>query len=141
MAASLNPGIPEDLQIKGIELLNFSLNLPSNLNKPITNFNFNIEIESRADAANKLVFVIVKVEIKNDKHLELLGEMSVSCIFQISNFESVLKLEENGKVIIPQPLIETLNSISISTVRGVMYASFKGTLLHGAILPIIDQKQ
>jgi hypothetical protein len=67
--------------------------------------------------------------------------LSVSCIFEIANFEDVIKLEADGKVNIPQSLIETFNIISISTTRGVMFSTFKGTFLHGAVLPIIDPKQ
>ena len=130
-----------EMQIRAIELLSGSLNLPANPNIPVTNFNFNISIESRADAVNKLVFVIVHVEIKNDDHSVVLGALSVSCIFEILNFEDVIKVEADGKVNIPQLLIETLNVISISTTRGVMFSTFKGTFLHGAVLPIIDPKQ
>jgi len=130
-----------EMQIKAIELLNGSLQLPSVPNTAITAFNFNISIESRADAQNKLVFVIVHVEIRNEDHSLVLGALSVSCIFEIVNFNDVIKIEENGKLDIPQPLIETLNIISISTTRGVMFSTFKGTFLHGAVLPIIDPKQ
>jgi hypothetical protein len=118
-----------EMQIKAIELLNGSLNLPANANTPATNFNFNIGIESRADAVNKLVFVIV------------LGALSLSCIFEIANFEDLIKIEADGKVKIPPRLIETLNIVSISTTRGVLFSTFKGTFLHGAVLPIIDPKQ
>ena len=130
-----------EMQIKAIELLNGTLNLPANPNAPVTNFNFNIGIESRTDVANKLVFVIVHIEIKNDDHSLVLGAISVSCIFEITNFDEVIKVEADGKVNIPPKLIETLNIISISTTRGVMFSTFKGTFLHGAVLPIIDPKQ
>lgn len=140
MAKIENKDFNVEMQIRAIELLNGSLNLPANPNTPVTNFNFNIRIESRADAVNKHVFVIVHVEIKNDDHSVVLGALSVSCIFEIVNFEDVIKVEADGKVNIPQRLIETLNVISISTTRGVMFSTFKGTFLHGAVLPIIDPK-
>jgi hypothetical protein len=130
-----------EMQIKAIELLNSSVKLPANPNNPITNFNFNIGIESRIDVENKLVFVIVYVEVKNDDQSIILGNLSVSCIFEIVNFVNVIKVETDGKVDIPQRLIETLNSISISTTRGVMFSIFRGTFLHGAVLPIIDPRQ
>src|SRR5690554_2332977 len=130
-----------ELQMRTIELLNSSIKLPANSNKPITNFNFNMGIESRIDAQNKLIFVIVHVEIKNDDQSIILGNLSVSCIFEIVNFVDVIKVKTNGKVDIPQKLIEMLNSISISTTRGVMFSTFRGTFLHSAVLPIIDPKQ
>lgn len=130
-----------EIQIRSIELLNGSLQLPATQNTSVTTFNFNISIESKADAPNKFVFVIVHVEIKNDDHSLILGALSVSCIYEIVNFDEVIKIDENGKLDIPQQLIETLNIISISTTRGVMFSTFKGTFLHGAVLPIIDPNQ
>ena len=141
MAKIENKDFNVEMQIRAIELLNGSLQLPAAPNTAITTFNFNISIESKADAPNKLVFVIVHVEIKNDDHSIVLGALSVSCIFEIVNFDEVIKIEDNGKLDIPQQLIETLNIISISTTRGVMFSTFKGTFLHGAVLPIIDPKQ
>lgn len=130
-----------EMQIKSIELLSSTLNLPANPNAAIINFNFNISVESRADAANKLVFVIVHVKINNDDQSMLLGALSLSCIFEIANFEDVIKVETDGQLNIPQGLIDTLNTISISTTRGVMFSTFKGTFLHGAVLPIIDPRE
>jgi hypothetical protein len=141
MAKIENKDADVKIQLRAIELLNSSLTLPANPDITLTNFNFNISIEIRADAVNKLVFVIVNIDIKNDGHSTVLGALSVSCIFDITNFEDVIKIEADGKVNIPQRLIETLNIISISTTRGVMFSTFKGTFLHSAILPIIDPQQ
>lgn len=141
MAKIENNDFNVEMQIRAIELLNGSLQLPASQNTSATTFNFNINIESKADAPNKLVFVVVHVEIKNDDHSLVLGALSVSCIFEIVNFDEVITIEENGKLDIPERLIETLNMISISTTRGVMFSTFKGTFLHGAVLPIIDPKQ
>jgi hypothetical protein len=130
-----------EMKLKGIEMLNGSLQLPSNQDLNITNFNFNINIESKADAPNKIVFVIVNIEIKNEVQSVILGSISVSCIYEILNFVDVIKISTDGKLDIPQALIEVLNSISISTTRGVMFSTFKGTFLHNAVLPIIDPRQ
>lgn len=129
-----------EMQLKAIELLNNSIILPPNAKNPITNFNFNLNIESKADVTKKLVFVIVNVEIKNDDQSLVVGTISVSCVYEIFNFEEAIKIEVDGKIIMPPKLVETLNIISISTTRGVMYSTFKGTFLHNAFLPIIDPK-
>ena len=141
MAKIKNKAFNVQMQMKAIEVLNNSLTVPANHNAPLSNFIFNINIESRADEGKKLVFVIVHVEIKNDDQTLVLGTISTSCIFEIGNFENVIKVHGDGRVDIPQLLIETLNSISLSTTRGVMFSTFKGTFLHGAVLPIIDPKQ
>lgn len=129
-----------EMQIKAIELLNNSIILPPNAKTPITNFNFNLNIESKADVTKKLVFVIVNVEIKNDDQSLIIGTISVSCVYEIFNFEEAIKIEVDGKINMPPKLVETLNIISISTTRGVMFSTFKGTFLHNAFLPIIDPK-
>jgi hypothetical protein len=123
------------MQIKAIELLNNSIILPPNAKNPITNFNFNLNIESKADTSKKLVFVIVNVEIKNDDQSLIIGTISVSCVYEIFNFEEVIKIEVDGRINMPPKLVETLNIISISTTRGVMFSTFKGTFLHNAFLP------
>lgn len=135
-----NTEVNIEMQLKAIELLNNAIVLPPNAKTPITNFNFNINIESKADATKNLVFVIVNVEIKNDDQSLTVGSISVSCVYEIFNFNDAIKLDNEGRINIPPKLVETLNIISISTTRGVMYSTFKGTFLHNAFLPIIDPK-
>ncbi|MCO5286194.1 MAG: hypothetical protein M9898_07255 [Chitinophagaceae bacterium] len=135
-----NKDFTVDLQLKSIELLKGSISLPSVPEVSLNNFNFNISLESKADATNKFLFVIVSVEIRSEDQNHILGSLAVSCIYSIVNFDDVVKIQADGKLDIPQPLVEILNSISISTTRGVMFSTFKGTFLHNAFLPIIDPR-
>lgn len=141
MAKTEITDLNSQLQIRGIELLGCSMQTPPAPDTPLTNLNFDIHLESRADAQNRLVFMIVDVEIKNEDPYFEIGYISASCIFEIANFDSMIKTDATGNATIPQPLLDLLTSISVSTTRGVMYSTFKGTVLHGAILPIIDPKQ
>ena len=129
-----------DLQLKSIELLKGVISLPSVPEVSLNNFNFNISLESKADATNKFLFVIVSVEIRSEDQNHILGSLAVSCIYSVVNFDEVVKIEADGKLDIPQPLVEILNSMSISTARGVMFSTFKGTFLHNAFLPIVDPR-
>lgn len=129
-----------DLTLKSIELLKGSINLPTVPDVSLNNFNFNINLETKADATNKFLFVIVSVEIRSEDQNHILGSLAVSCIYNVVNFDEVVKLGADSKLNIPQPLVEILNSISISTTRGVMFSTFKGTFLHNAFLPIIDPR-
>lgn len=129
-----------DIQLTAIELLASSISFPSAPNASLNNFNFNINLESKADGTNKLVFVIVSVEIKSEDQIHLFGSLSISCVYNIVNFDEIIQVEPTGKFDIPKPLIEVLNSISISTTRGVMFSTFRGTFLHNAFLPVIDPK-
>jgi hypothetical protein len=136
-----NNNFSVEMQINAIELLESSMTVPTNSNQSVTNFNFNVSIESKADATNKLIFVIVSAEVKNDDHSFVLGTIRVSCIYSILNFEEMIKTNETGNLEVNPTLVDILNSISISTTRGVMFSTFKGTFLHAAVLPVIDPKQ
>jgi hypothetical protein len=137
------PPISKDIeiQLKGIELLNIDQRLSTADTINIRNFNFNINIETKADAPNKLLFAIIHIEILTEDQKTVLGGISVSCIFELKNFDDLIKIESDGKLNLPQQLVDIINSISLSTTRGVMFATFKGTPLHSAFLPIIDPKK
>jgi hypothetical protein len=130
-----------EIQLKGIELLNIDQRLSTADTINIRNFNFNINIETKADAPNKLLFAIIHIEILTEDQKTVLGGISVSCIFELKNFDDLIKIESDGKLNLPQQLVDIINSISLSTTRGVMFATFKGTPLHSAFLPIIDPKK
>lgn len=129
-----------DLQLRSVELLKGALTLPPLPNQPLAEFNFNVSLENQADPPNKLLFVIVAIEIRSKDLLHKFGELTASCIYHFSGFDECIKIEEGGKLTMPDALREILNSISISTARGIMFSTFKGTFLHNAILPIIDPK-
>jgi hypothetical protein len=63
----------------------------------------------------------------------------VSFIFEIPDLKEYVDPKNNIPKL-PEEFLTTINSISISTVRGVMFSQFKGTFLHNAILPVVDPK-
>jgi len=124
-------------QIKGIELLDFKLNQPKQPLPVQTTFNFNINLEQRISPENKLVIVITTIEILNENNNVLLASVKGSCIFEVANLEEFLP-EGSQKVSFPDNILVSFNSISISTMRGIMFSQFKGTYLQNAVLPVID---
>lgn len=129
-----------EFRMVGIELLNSSLSLPLNINIVETKFNFNINLESKIDNQQKLIFVVASIEIKTEDLQTLLGNITVSCIYEVANFDEVVKVKEDNKIELSQQPLDVLNSITISTTRGIMFSTFKGTFLHNALLPIVDPK-
>lgn len=85
-----------------------------------------------------MVFVKVIIYTRNLKTPH--GEIIVNNIFSIKDLEILTEKKEEAKTSIQQNIIELLSSISISTTRGVMAATFKGTYLHNAVLPVVDPK-
>jgi len=130
---------PFTFQIKGIELLDVNLNHPKQPLPVQTTFHFNIDIEHQIDTDNKLIIVITTIDILHDESEIRLASIKASCIFEIQNFDDFASVEFQ-QVSFPESMLITLNSISVSTVRGIMFSQFKGTFLHNAFLPIIDPK-
>lgn len=130
-----------DLKIHSIELINSSIVTPLSSTASITNFTYKMSIESKIDTVKKLIFVTIDVQISDTEQSLLVGSIRVSCIYSLSNFDEFIIQISNEKLEIPPPLVDLLNSISISTTRGVMFSIFKGTYLHNAVLPIINTEQ
>ena len=124
-------------KLKNIEFIESSLTA---INSPIgidTIFNFNININHLINIKENLIAIKPNVEILADKNDIILGKLSASLIFEFENLENFVV---NNEVKLPTDIIVTINSISISTIRGIMFSTFKGTYLHNAFLPIIDPK-
>lgn len=124
-------------QLKGIELLDVHVDYPKMPLKGLVTFKFNINVEIKIINETRRVVEIVSVDIFDNKSVNRFGFIKIGCEYGIENFDSFINAETN-KADFPKQFITIINSISISTVRGVMFSQFRGTFLHGAILPIID---
>jgi len=126
------------LQLLNIELLEFSLTRPTKPveeNEPV---NFQVGMEQRFDQANKLAFVATTITIiDGTEEANALAKIVTSCNFRIENLDDFTNTE-TGKVLLPDPAITTLNAVSISTTRGILFSELRGTHLHGAVLPVMD---
>lgn len=125
-------------QIRGIELHEVNFTFPAALVQEIKTFHYNINIQHRVNPEKKLVFVDTSIEILMQDKKTKLAFLKASCIYYV---EAVLDFRSKVKqdlFDLPQDLVSSLNTISISTTRGIMFAQFRGTYLHNAILPILD---
>ncbi len=139
MKKDLN-NIEAKLQFRSIELLHSNL-FYSKIATQNNSFSFDINTELQISQENKMLFVIINAKVYDMAKLEMFGDIATTSIFYIENFDDVILSNVNGKKVIPDNLIVILNSISLSTTRGIMWSTFKGTPLHNAILPIVDPKQ
>jgi len=121
----------------GIELLDYAITTPKQAIAAGTPYRFDLNIEHRFNIEQKRVFVVVTVRVHAEGIESELVSAKVSCIYNIANFENFV---EGKKVTFPSDFIFKLNSISLSTVRGVLFTLFRGTFLHNVILPILNQK-
>jgi hypothetical protein len=139
MANDANTVAPS-FQLRGVELHELTIHKPLPGAAPPINFNFEVNVVANVDSNKKLVINATHVKIKGDKLDAVLGSITCACIFSVANFEDVITMKTENLAEINQAFAETLNSISISTTRGVMFSELKGTALHYAFLPIIDIK-
>lgn len=129
-----------NFQLKGINLLEVSVKHPQKKLQEKITFHFNINIEHRINPDSRQIFVLTTVNVSdaNEKGT-LLGNVRTSCNFEIQNFNDFYDAEKK-RAFLPEAIQHVLNSIAISTTRGVMFSQFRGTFLHNAYLPVIDPK-
>lgn len=125
---------------KTIEILENYIKLPLNHPSDFKVFSFDITSEIQIIPDNSLLAVILSIKILNESKDLHLGSLTTSCVFFVENFNEVVKKDSNENIKISDEFLVSLNSISISTTRGIMWSIFKGTFLHNALLPIIDPK-
>ena len=126
-----------NFQLKGIELVSFTLNPPPTLLNPERVYNFEINIEQRINPDEKQVNVFVSIDLIYDADKQCHASIKTSCLFLVENLPEFTSPTSN-LVELPDQFIVTLNSISLSTTRGIMFSQFKGTYMHPAILPIVN---
>ncbi len=124
--------------LKGFELLDVMIVYPENPLPQNSKFKFTVNLEHRTNLEKKLVFVITTITIIYEEKSSKLGSIKTSCIFNIDNIEEFTSVKKEKLIDFPDAFINSLNSISISTTRGVMYSKFSGTFLQSAILPLIN---
>ena len=128
-----------NIQLRGIEILKTSIDYPNIPNFSVKNYNYDIKVDNNVDRVNNVIFCIVSIVIKGDDNKLVLGSIAVSNIFHIPALSKFIPKNIEDKPNIPAELTNLLNSIAVNTTRGVMFNTFKGTFLHNAFLPVVEQ--
>ena len=127
------------MQFKSIELLDTVLKAPQKALPKNLVFQYDISLQHQLRREENLLIVICNINIKAESIKDQLGSIRASCIFNINNLSDFYN-ETDKQYDLPDQLVITANSITISTMRGLMFACFRGTFLHGTVLPLIDPK-
>jgi len=125
-------------QIKNIEILEINLAFPGPTIKENSTFHYNINLQHRINQKNKLIFIDTSIEILHQDKKTKLGFIKATCVYFVETLLDYKSEIEEKIIDLPKAFLNTLNSISISTTRGLMFSNFRGTFLHNAVLPIID---
>ncbi|MEI6436949.1 MAG: hypothetical protein WCP32_19155 [Bacteroidota bacterium] len=132
-----NQTLAMKFQIRAIELLETCINSPKLPLGEETVFQFDINLEHRIVAEKGIVIVICSVSVLNEDREQLFGKLKSSCLYDVENLSEFIN-PDTKSVELPEPFGVTLNSVSLSTTRGLMFSFFRGTFLHNAIMPILD---
>ena len=125
-----------NIRVDGIEIIEKSLQKGQVEQDEI--FNFEIQAQSLVHQERNLIVVITSIEIGKTKTETIsVGKIMSAIGFYVDDLMNVLIKKEEGLYEIPVDLEQLLKTISISTMRGIMFSEFRGTSLHNAILPII----
>lgn len=123
-------------KINATELQAFQLLQPKSAFDPNT-IEFKIQLEHKMDIKQSLLAVICSINLMSNK--DLLGSITVNCLYWVEGLDKISTLKKNKKQL--GFLIDAVNAISISTTRGFLAATTRGTFLQSVILPIIDPRQ
>jgi hypothetical protein len=124
-------------QLVNIDLSGMSLKLPDDAGN-VGDYDFGINLETILDSERE--FAIVKIAIEIRSQSTILAGMVANLWFHIVDFSKVIKKDKTGKLVVPYDLQLMINTVAIGTGRGILFSNLRGTVLHGAVLPIIDPK-
>jgi hypothetical protein len=125
------------IRFKGIELVSKKMVQAPESGTIIPLFHFDISAESRVHQSEKLLGILVNIRIKEPNKDFNLAEISVACAYLVENFEQAIILRNDGLFDVLPEVDALVKSVSISTVRGILFSEFRGTYLSEAIMPII----
>ncbi len=126
-------------QLRAIEIVDLCVIHPKQQIPPQMIFNFDIKLEHKIPSDNKLIAVVVTIDIRDENKPDKLGSLMASCVYEVPDILEYIDKNSNLPKF-PETFLTTINSISISTIRGIMFTLFRGTFLHNAILPVVDPK-
>lgn len=123
-------------QIKHIEILEFSFKHPNRAFPENSPFRFDMQTGLNVNTEEDRITVNSKFKIYYDNEKEHMATANISCVYHVTNLSQLISESENKKLL--NEIITSLNSISLSTCRGIIFTLFRGTPLHSVILPIVN---
>lgn len=127
-------------QFTNIEIQEVNFSFPGAAMRDNKAFHYSINMQHRINHEQKMVFVDTLVDVQLQDKQTKVAFMKTTCIYHLESLEDYRSKTDPSRFELPQNLVTELNTISISTTRGVMFSQFRGTFLHNAILPVVEAK-
>lgn len=129
------------IRISSIKTLKFSLdNTDEARNADRKSFHFNISLATTINPQLKIIGFDVIQDVYLDQELtNKVCELISRIEFEILNFDDIILDDKQLKKLkIPDQLMTTLISISLSTARGIFASKVEGSALEGVYMPIVN---
>jgi hypothetical protein len=126
-----------NFQLRGIEIADISIKHPEKQLPIECKFNMDVNIKHNIIGSQKTIVVTPQVTVKLDEDNFVCSTIKVNFLYVIDNLNE-FKKKDSDEFDLPDSIVTTLNSISLSTIRGIMYSHYKGTFLNNTILPIVN---
>lgn len=126
-------------QIKEIRVGSFTIN--ENLVDERNEVNFGINLQHLFNPDSDEHIVQLELEATYGPGQPPLVVLHTNCHYQLTGYRDWLKSVPDAihtPGTLPTGLALTLNSISLSTTRGILFERLRGTTLQALVLPIID---
>jgi hypothetical protein len=135
---------PEEIQtinlaLKSIEEIEYFIKKPATPVKPDNEFYFEIFMNQRI-SPNKSILVnnCVILIFDNKEKSELVCRLSTDFFFHVQNLENYAIVDEHKRLSISSTLLLNVNSVTMSTSRGILFGRNSGTYLKNFNLPLMD---
>jgi hypothetical protein len=103
------------------------------------NYEYQVTVQTTTKPEEKISSIKLSItvqEIKNEYRLPIAELVTINS-FSIVNFEEAIPMQGDS-FHVPIPFLINITGLSISTARGVLASSFKGTKFENSALPLID---
>lgn len=101
-------------------------------------FDVSLQSEGKPDLQECVQAMTVKIQKKGER--VPIGTIAIGCTYSIPDYQDYILESDDGHSL-PDELMQLLNTFIIGTIRGVMFSEFRGTVLGGAYLPVLDPRK
>lgn len=127
-----------EFRIVALDILEANLaSPPQNLTQEII-FQFDVNLEHRWNTNDDIFIVVTTVSIYSNSKEHVLSKFKMNTVFKVEGLAQYVDTA-NSKNNMPIDIVLDLNELAISTTRGSLFSFLKGTYLHNAVLPVINQ--
>jgi hypothetical protein len=130
----------KEVRFAGFSTTEYADNLENQL--PQTEYEFQFELNMNFQKAEKTAEFTLKATVynKNSNPKVELGNIKSVVSFHIKNFDDIIFIDE-GKMKIPNELILTGASVSISTTRGMFVMCAATSKISNAVIPLVNPQK